>query len=83
MHDFFMKYGFPLHIGGINQADFNYPNDFSAFEQPATSFTDVRGTVVYRLVGPIEVIPFGSLVGPIPNAPDAFRTLVVNSGVFK
>lgn len=76
MQDFFGKYGFPLHIGGINQADFNYPKDFSAFEQPATAFTDIRGLIVYKLVGPLEMVKVDPLSGPSPAA-------VVTSGVFK
>lgn len=83
MHDFFNKYGFPLHIGGINQADFNYPSDFNAFGQPATEFTSVKGTVIYKLTGPLDVTPSGTLVGPIPGAPDAFQSLVLNSGLYK
>lgn len=83
MHDFFSKYGFPLHIGGINQADFNYPSDFSAFAQPATEFTNVKANIVYRLTGPVEMVPFGNLVGPIPNAADAFQSQILQAGVFK
>jgi hypothetical protein len=81
--DFLSKYGPPLHMGTINQADFRYPGDFHAFEQPATSFVDITDNIVYELRGPVEVSPVGNLVGPITGAPEAFQTLVINSGIYR
>jgi hypothetical protein len=81
--DYFSKFGAPRHIGTINQNDFNYPNDFHAFEQPATAFVDVNDNIVYELRGPVEFAPFGILFGPATDLPDAFTTIVKTSGFFR
>ena len=72
-----------MHVGTINQADFNYPKDFNAFNQPATSLTDVKDNVVFELRGPLEVSPVGALILSQGTTPDAFSTIVKNSGLFK
>lgn len=83
IRDQISKYGPPLHMGTINGADFNFPNDFNAFGQNSFEPQEIRDNIVYELVGPIEVIPVGPLAGPIPNAPDAFSTLVFTQGYFR
>ena len=83
MRDFISKYGAPLHMGYINPSDFNYPNDFHAFEQPGMGFQDISDNVIYDLRGPLEVTPIGTLVGPIPGAPDSFTTLFLHTGKFR
>ena len=70
-------------MGTINGADFNFPDDFHAFEQNSFEPQEIRDNIVYELIGPIEVTPVGSLTGPIPNAPDAFTTLVITQGNFR
>ena len=83
MRDFISKYGAPLHMGYINPSDFNYPNDFHAFEQPGMGFQDISDNVIYDLRGPLEVTPIGTLVGPILGAPDSFTTLFLHTGKFR
>jgi hypothetical protein len=70
-------------MGYISPSDFNYPNDFHAFEQPGMGFQNIPGNIIYELRGPLEVKPVGSLVGPITGAPDSFSTLVLQSGKFR
>jgi len=83
IRDYISKYGPPLHMGYISPSDFNYPNDFHAFEQPGMGFQNIPGNIIYELRGPLEVKPVGSLVGPITGAPDSFSTLVLQSGKFR
>jgi hypothetical protein len=84
MRDYLDKYGAPLHMGTINQADFNYPQDFSAFNQPAYyPATNIKDNLIYKLTGPVQATPVGSLVGPLTGVPDAFSFIVLRSGFFR
>lgn len=79
------QFGMPLHYGKIDSSDFNYPGDFNLFNSPGRTQNLLLQAGFYALNGPLRVSldPTGDLVGPLPNAPTTFTTLILSEGVFR